>query len=465
MRKTQFLDLLEAVETGEQISKADWDFDRILQPVRSLTAQFDLAWPKGKALNTDLSLADRVFSAAVDLLAGSGVYALETGRVVPLSRDQIEAGCQSAPHHLQMGQGQDAVTLFPRALEDDRPPVVCAGNPGAPTPEALFLPLVMTWAREPLVDMLTCGSLSGIDECPEVPSEISEILTTRRELALLHEALARVDRPGLGMLAAQSSMTALGDLAVSRSCALRPCDAHLVPLQNELKVDRSSLIRAANSLDYGMRNASLATVMVGGLGGGPAGAAVVQTASLMAANLICLADYHLLHPIHIRHVATTTPEVLWVQSVVCQAFARNAPCILFADVYPKSGAGTPELLYETAANALAATVCGAHLEGVGSADGALPNCSSLEARLMAEVGWTTAAKGISLKDAADLLPDLMEKYLPVFERTGGNPGLSFDAVVDQDSLNPTDTWQRIYALVTKDLHRWGVWDLVRGRMR
>lgn len=450
-----FFKLLERMETGQRVSREDWDFDHILQPVRSLTEKYQLLWPKGDAINTDLALADRIFSAAIDLLAGSGVYALETGRMIPLSREEIEAGFRAAHQQLRMGQGADAVTLFPRTLEDSRPPIVCAGNPGAPTPEVLFLPLVTGWAREPLVEMLTCGSLSA----PEgVPPEIGEILATRRELALLHEALGRVNRPGMGLLAAQSSMTALGDLAVSQSSALRPCDAHLIPLQNELSVDGASLIRAANSLDYGMRNASLATVMVGGLGGGPAGAAVVQAAALMAANLVCLADYHLLHPIHIRHVATTTPEVLWVQSAVCQAFARNAPCIIFADIYPKSGAGTAELLYETAANALVAAVCGAHLEGVGAADGALPNCSSLEVRLMAGVGRTAAAKGITLEDAAALLPALLEHYLPVFEKHGGNPGRSFDAVVDPESLDPKPAWQKLFDSVVQDLARIGLWD-------
>ncbi len=458
MDKRSFLELLETAETGVRLSREDWDFDHILQPVRSLTTQYDLSWPKGAAINTDLALADRTFTAALDLLTESGVYAVESGRVIPFTWDQISAGCVGKHQSLRMGQGPDSVTLFLRNLEDDRPPIVCAGNPGAPTPEALFLPLVTSWAREPLVDMLTCGSLSVLDGVPSLPPDIGEILATRRELALLREALDRVGRPGMGLLAAQSSMTALGDLAVSHPSALRPSDAHLVPLLNELMVDRTSLIRAANSLDYGMRNASLATVMVGGLGGGPAGSAVVQAASFMAANLTCLADYHILHPIHIRHVATTTPEVLWVQSVVCQAFARNAPQIIFADIYPKSGAGTPELLYETAANALVATVCGAHLEGVGSADGAAPNCSHLEVRLMAGVGQTAAAKGVSLADAADLLPALMNHYLTVFEKPGGNPGLPFDAVVDPGNLTPTAPWQAMFDSITRDLARMGLWD-------
>jgi methylamine--corrinoid protein Co-methyltransferase len=205
-----------------------------------------------------------------------------------------------------------------------------------------------------------------------------------------------------------------------------------------------------------MRNASLATVMVGGLGGGPAGSAVVQIASFMLANYVCWADYHLLHPIHIRHVATSTREVMWVQAMVEQAFARNAPCIIVSDIYPKSGAGTRELLYEVAANAIAITACGGHLEGVGSADGALPNGSGLEARWMGEVGHAVTRQGIAPADANDLVLRLLDHYEDVFSRPGGNPGKRFDQVYDLGSLRPLPDWEAIYEEVKSEIGKLGV---------
>ena len=53
-----------------------------------------------------------------------------------------------------------ARTLFPRKIMDERPPLVWAGNPGAPTPQALFIPCVKSWAQEPIVDLITCGSIT-----------------------------------------------------------------------------------------------------------------------------------------------------------------------------------------------------------------------------------------------------------------------------------------------------------------
>jgi len=211
------------------------------------------------------------------------------------------------------------------------------------------------------------------------------------------------------------------------------------------KIGQRNVARAVNSLEYGMRNASLPCVMVGGLAGDAPGAAVVTVASFILANLACRADYHLCHPIHIRHIATSTRSVMWVQAVVQEAFARNAPCVIVSDIYPKSGALTIELLYETAANAVAISVSGGHLEGCGSADGKVPNGSGLEARLMGEVGHAVAKQGIDLEEANRLILALLSKYEHVFDLPGGNPGKRFDEVYDISSLRPTGEWEGLYS--------------------
>jgi methylamine--corrinoid protein Co-methyltransferase len=240
---------------------------------------------------------------------------------------------------------------------------------------------------------------------------------------------------------------------------LRPSDAHLVPMLNELKIDKRNIARAVNSLEYGMLNAALYCVLVGGLGGDAPGSAVVNVASFIIGNLTNLSDYQLLHPIHMRHVATSTRSVMWVESIVQQAFARNAPCIIVTDIYPKSGALTRELLYETAANAVAVTASGGHLEGVGSADGLLPNATGLECRLMGEVGHAVARQGLSLQEANRITVELVEKYEHVFEKPDGNPGVRFDRAYDLETLKPRAEWQRYYEEVKEELVELGLTSL------
>lgn len=451
-----YLETLDRADSGEPITEKDWDFDKILLPTRRLVKDYHLEWDRAEIIPTDASVVDSIFRAGYELAVETGVYCRSTGRIIAFSQDEIEAALGSMPQALTMGEGDEACSLYARLLGDERPPLSFGGSPGTPIPENCFLENVISYAQEPLIDLLTCGSLTEVDNRPVRAGHPLEIVAARRELAYLHTALEKAGRPGMGMLAAQSSVTELGDLALAQRRYLRPCDAHLVPLLNELKLDFRNAARVVNSLEYGMINASLPCVIVGGLGGGPPGAAVVNVASFLLANLVCYAGYHILHPIHLRHVATSTREVLWVTSAVGQAFARNAPAIIVADVYPKSGAGTKELLYETAANAIVNAASACHLEGCGSADGLLPNCSGLEARFMVEAALAAHRMKLTPADANRWALRLLPRYEHIFSQDGGNPGLPFDQVYDLHSVQPTPAWVETYQQVKEDLKAEGL---------
>lgn len=439
-----YLEIINRSKTGPEVSKNDWDMDYVVMPTMRLVKKYGLKWDKAEIIPEDNEMIDRVFQAGLELAVSSGVYCITTGRIIQFSKDELMQGLKNASQQLQMGEGQEACHLYSRKVMDDRLPLIWAGNPGVPTPEEIFVPYTESCMQEQIVDMATCGSITHIDGQAVESGSPMEVYAARWELRKLREILKRIGKPGMGLLAGQSAVTELGDLAISHPDYLRPVDAHLVAMFNELIIDQVNIIRALNSVEYGMRNASLATVMVGGLGGDAPGASVVQVASFILANLVCRANYHLLHPIHIRHVATSTRGVMWVQSVVEQAFSRNAPCIIVSDIYPKSGALTEELLYEVAANAIAITVSGGHLEGVGSADGLYPNGTGLEARWMGEVGHAVAKQGMTLQEANGIILKLLDRYEHVFDLKNGNPGVRFDKAYDLNTLKPVPKWQKMY---------------------
>lgn len=448
--------ILDRALEGPYCTEEQWDLDKVAMTTRRLVDEYQLRWDPEQVVPSDPALADAVFEAGLKLVQELGGYSRTTERIIEFEAGELEEGIRAMPQQLAMGEGKDVRTLSARKIMDDRPPIVWAGNPGVPTPERLFLPMVMSWMQEPIVDLVTCGSLSEVDGREVRTAEPSEIIATRRELQYMRQGLKRVGRPGMGMLGAQSAVSEIGDLAVAHPDYLRQCDAHLVPMLNELKMDHRNIAKAVNSLEYGMRNASLACVVVGGLGGDAPGSAVVNVASFILANLTCLADYHICHPIDMRHVATTTRRVLWVESVVEQAFARNAPCIIVSDVYPKSGALTRELLYETAANAIAITVSGGHLEGCGSADGVVPNGSGLEARFMGEVGHAATAQSLSLTEANRLVLALLQRYEHVFALPEGNPGVPFDEAYDMEDLAPKPEWEQMYTEIKAEVREMGL---------
>ncbi len=443
-----FLEIVGRGYTGEIVSKDDWDMDHVVMPIMDVVEEFDLDREDGACVLRDGEQAEAFFEAAVELLVRSGVYNQSTGRVMKFTKEEILEAARNMPKEVTVGRGADAYTFRPRHPDSSVLPGVVAGNPGCPMTEELFCKTVTSWAKEPVVDMVTCGSIVEVDGFDVVRASPSEVIALRREMKYLNEICAAVGRPGIGRLAAESSVSEIGDLAAMAPGGFQPGDAHLVALNNELIMTNDNLIRVANAMDTPVLNASLACVMVGGLAGGAVGAAVCMIASLLADSLVGRADYHLCHPIHIKHIATSTPECMWLSSVVCQAFDRCAPAVIICDIYPKSGAGTKELLREVAANALAITVSGGHLEGVGSCDGLKPNCSGLEARLMGEVGKAAAAQGMTRAEAEPIIGKLLEGYEHVF--ASGNEGLSFDEVYGEDG-EPRDFWLAMYREVREEL--------------
>ena len=456
MDTKKFLELYERSNTGEKVSKDDWDMDYIIDNVMELVDEYDFSWDKQVIIPEDDQLLDDMFEAAKKLILNTGIYNMTTGRIIRFSEDEIDEGIRNMKTELVMGEGKDAYKLVARKIEDEQPPAIWAGNPGCPTPESLYYPIIKSVAKEPIIDLLTCGSLIDVDGYPVKSGEPTEVIAVRRELEYLHKALEEVGRPGIGLLAAESAVTEIGDLAAVGEKRLRPCDSHLVALFNELIIDKGNLVRAASSLDYGMKNASLACTMVGGLGGDAPGSCMIMIASILAANLIALADYHLCHPIHIQDVATTARGCLWLQSVLCQTFAKNAPAIIVCDLWPSSGSMTKELLYEVAANAIVVTVSGGHLEGLGSANGNEPNGTGLEVRLMGEVGKAVARQKMTRAQANEIVLKLLEKYEHVFKMEDGNKGARFDVAYDMETIEPVPEWQQMYEEVKAELTEMGI---------
>lgn len=456
MDSEKFLEITNRSNTGEKVSSDDWNLRHIVKPAKKMVKKYQLAWEKEIIIPTDEKLFDDMFAAAKEFIVDTGIYNMSTERIISLTEEEINEGLANMKTSLTMGEGKDAYTLIARDVEDSRPPAVWAGNPGCPTPEELFYPNVLATAKEPVIDLMTCGSLVDVDGYPVKSGEPTEVLAVRRELKYLRKALEEVGRPGLGLLAAESAVTEVGDLSAAAPGMLRSTDSHLIAFFNELIIDNGNLVRVANAIDADMVNASLACTMVGGLAGDAPGSCMTMIASILAANIVANADYHLCHPIHIRDIATTARGCLWLQSVLCQTFAKKAPAIIVCDIWPSSGSLTKELLYEVAANAIVVTVSGGHLEGVGAANGNEPNGTGLEVRLMGEVGKAVARQGMTREKANEIVLQLLDKYEHIFKMEDKNKGSRFDKAYNMETLEPIPEWQQMYDEVKSELAEMGI---------
>jgi methylamine---corrinoid protein Co-methyltransferase len=449
-----FYEVLRRAEEGPYMKENDFDM-KLFREATKLVKEYDLKFDKEIVVTGDDKMADAIFEGGLRLALEMGMLSVSTSRIIHFDEAELRLALRVALKEMVLGIGKDSRILRARTFGDGYPMLVTGGCPGTPLSEDLFLPVMLSYAKEPLIDTLIPGSLTVIEGMDVRTGGPLEIRACRQEMIWTREALERAGRPGLHIYAAgESSATELGTLAIANERYMRISDSHMIPVLSELKTDNARLSRVMTGLEYPAFTTSLIDPIIGGFGGGPAGAALVLAAAIILSTAAYGVDMHCLHPIHNKYISVSTKEGMWVDSVVGRAFARNAPLALLADAWTTAGAGTANILYETAAMAIAQETSALHTDSLGSTNGVYPNCSGLEARFFAEVVHAAFNQKMTPEFANDLVLKLFEKYESGFE----NPdfGLPFPEVYDIRTIEPKPEWLDIYKRVKDEVADMGV---------
>jgi methylamine--corrinoid protein Co-methyltransferase len=440
-------EVLRRAGSGPYIKEHDFDM-KLLKTTSRLVKEYGIKFDKDIVVTADDQMADGLFEAGLRLAIEMGMFCTDTSRIIEFGERELLQALKLAPKEMVLGQGKDARTLRARRFGDGHPMIVCGGCPGTPLPEELFLPVMMSYARESLLDLLIPGSLTSIEGMDVTTGGPLEIRACRQEMIWVREALERAGRPGLHIYAAgESSATELGALAICNDRYMRTSDSHMIPVLSELKTDNKRLSRVMTGYEYPAFTTSLIDPIIGGFGGGPEGAAIVLAAAIMLSTAAYRVDMHCLHPIHNKYISVSTKQGMWVDSVVGRAFARNAPVALLADAWTTAGAGTQEILYETAALAIAQETSALHTDSLGATNGVYPNCSGLEARFFGEVAHAVFGQKLEPEEANDLVLQLFARYEHGFEDP--DLGMPFPEVYDVKVIEPKPHWLDTYER-TKD---------------
>ncbi|HQA21075.1 MAG TPA: monomethylamine:corrinoid methyltransferase, partial [Methanomassiliicoccaceae archaeon] len=58
---------------------------------------------------TDRDLIDRLFRAGVDMLVSTGIFNVDSGKVINVTEDEVMAAIRNAPKRIQLGANKDMV--------------------------------------------------------------------------------------------------------------------------------------------------------------------------------------------------------------------------------------------------------------------------------------------------------------------------------------------------------------------
>jgi len=405
------IEVFDRADRGPLISDQDYYMGRFVPKLAKVILRHRIQWDKKTIVNTDDDLADRVFQAAIDLLAETGVYCSDTSRVMEFSRDEILRAVEQAPREARFGEGREAKTMYGRSVDDPSRPWIHIGGGIYTTDEQIYLDTVEGMAAINIVDSLSVPSilhLRGKDARVRSPQELLAAIKT---VILAREGIRRSGRSGLpiinGISAAPNAVSMIA--AAAPQFGLRITDGFLIDFLAEMIVNYEALEKVAYFNSISANIGSTSTPLFGGYAGGAEGVAVLATCYLIMGTLIYRGSYHYNAPLHQNLRLSSTKPLLWAIGMSNQANARNMRYPTVNLPYLGGGAGSRMYHCEMAAYMLAVVPAGGNIFSGHPAKSVEPDSLlPWDHQFHAEIGL--AAAKYTRRDAEPLAQAFYKKY-------------------------------------------------------
>ena len=197
--KVGVFETYDRFRTGPKVSEEEWDQVLTFKAAHAIKEKYKLQFDRSKIVPTDNDLCDRLFQAGVEMLVTQGYFNMDTSRVCHYTEDEVMMAAAAAPESLTLGEGKDSVQLKARKFDDPRPPVNQGGPTGAPVSENVFVPVMESYAREPLIDSIVDGVVATWNGHEPKPGSPYEIAAVKQEAYGIRMAQQRAGRPGMAM--------------------------------------------------------------------------------------------------------------------------------------------------------------------------------------------------------------------------------------------------------------------------
>jgi methylamine--corrinoid protein Co-methyltransferase len=186
-------------KNGPRVEENDWDYKIIPGNAKKLKEKYGIKIDKKTIVPTDEELINNLFRAGLELLVETGIYCMDTGRVIKYTEEEVLTAVKAAPKQVILGEGKDAVILKGRKYNDSAPPIIQGGPTGAPVAEEQFVAMHQAYAKEPLIDTIVDGVLQTINGEDPTPGSPWEIAAVKSEAMMVRLAQTRAGRPGMAL--------------------------------------------------------------------------------------------------------------------------------------------------------------------------------------------------------------------------------------------------------------------------
>jgi methylamine--corrinoid protein Co-methyltransferase len=358
------VEIADRMRTGPVMASKEWDM-ALFKKMTELVEKYDIECPSEQSnwINTDDSLADAAWQAAIEFVVDVGCFCFDRERVVKFSEEEVREAIRSMQKEVVMGEGEDVRIWKQHRIEGNEPLNVAPGH-HAPFTEDLANEVVRNFAMIPRLDFLEGFNFPKIDGY-DIYGMPLEAYASRRQVAWLREGIREAGRPSAAIVYYPISTAASSFLAtVDPKAGLRPTDGVLLSVLPDVKVQYDLITAALALQSYGYFGISGSFGIAGGFAGGPEGAIIESLVKTIIAWIVYRDNLYYNGVEHFSHVSGVQRWMFplnFARSVVYQATIRNCNGIPMHWPIPVSELCTESHLEELILRSIEATTNGANL--------------------------------------------------------------------------------------------------------
>ncbi|MQY83321.1 monomethylamine:corrinoid methyltransferase [archaeon] len=451
------VEIADRMRTGPMMSGKDWDM-ALFKKMSELVKEYEIKCPDDPSvwINTDDSLADAAWQAAVDFVVDVGCFCLDRGRVVKFSEEEVREAIRSMQGEVMMGEGKDARVWRQHKIEGTEPMNVAPGH-HAPFTEDLANSVVQNFAMIPRLDFLEGFNFPKIDGY-DIYGIPLEAYASKRQVAWVREGVRKAGRPGAAIVLYPISTAASSFLAaIDPVAGLRPTDGLLLSVLPDVKVQYDLITAALVYQSYGYFGISGSFGIAGGFAGGPEGAIIESLAKTIIAWIVYRDNLYyngVEHFVHVSGGKRIMFPIHFARSVVYQATIRNSDGIPMHWPIPVSELCTESHLEELVLRSIEATVNGANLYVPRVSRSRMNGGQTpADAELMIEASDAAIRSGVKRDDVYGMFKPVISKLMT---NSTPEPGKLITECYDLQRHRPSPEYQELIAGVKKKFEDCGL---------
>jgi len=451
------VEIAHRMRTGPRMSDKEWNM-ALFRKITELVGEYKIKCPTEPTdwINTDDSLADAAWQAAVDFVVEVGCFCINRERVVRFTEEEVKEAIRAMRKEVRMGEGKDARVWKQHRVEGNEPLNIAPGH-HAPFTEDLADLVVQNFAVIPRLDFLEGFNFTTVDgyEIYDIPTEA---YASKRQVAWLREGIRKVGRPGAAIVYYPITTAASSFLAtIDPKSGLRPTDGVLLSVLPDDKVEYDLLTVAIVLQGYGYFGISGSFGIVGGFCGGPEGAIVESLVKTIIAWIVYRDTLYYNGVEHLSHLSGVRRFMFpmdFARSVVYQATIRNSNGIPMHWPIPVSELCTESHLEELILRSIEAAINGANLYVPRVSRSRMNGGQTpVDAELMIEASDATVRMRIKRDE-------VYEMFKPVITKLTKNPAPELGKLItecyDLKHHRPSPEYQRLISRVKMDFEDCGL---------